>query len=232
MDLKKRDLFFVKDFVYGSIDGIITTFAVVAGVSGAGLASSIILIMGFSNLFADGFSMAIGNYLSVKSEQELYYKERDRESHEIISTPKEEINDVVTIFRKKGFKGLILEKIVSTITKNKKVWVDVMMTEELGLIIENVNPFKSAVITFISFLLMGFIPLITFVINLFVPSISGVAFIISLVISFIALFMVGVIKGFLLKKKWYISGGQTLMIGGLAAIISYSVGFLIKGLIN
>ncbi|MBD3312346.1 hypothetical protein GF352_02735 [archaeon] len=224
--MKNTNLFFTKDFVYGSIDGIITTFAVVAGVSGAGLASSVILILGFANLLADGLSMSISNYLSVKSEQELYHKERKREEKELITTPEEEVKDIETIFKNKGFKGKMLDKIVKTIIKNKKVWVDTMMKEELGLTIENVNPKKSALVTFGSFILMGFIPLLTFVIGIFIP--IGNMFIISLIISFIALFLVGLIKGFILEQPWYISGGQTLGIGSVAAIVAYAVGFLMQ----
>jgi len=231
MKIKKLNLFFVKDFVYGSIDGIITTFAVVAGVSGARLTLSIILILGFANLLADGLSMSISNYLSVKSEQEHYHKERKREEKELITTPHEEVKDIEQIFRKKGFKGKMLDKIVNTIIKNQKVWVDTMMKEELGLSIENVNPKRSALVTFGSFLIMGFIPLITFVIGIFIPQINSIAFILSLTISFIALFLVGTIKGLVLEKKWYVSGGETLIIGSIAAIIAYSVGFLMQSII-
>jgi VIT1/CCC1 family predicted Fe2+/Mn2+ transporter len=73
----------IEDFVYGAIDGSVTTFAVVAGVVGAALSPSIILILGFANLFADGFSMAIGNYLGTKSQKEYIEKERKREEWEI-----------------------------------------------------------------------------------------------------------------------------------------------------
>lgn len=231
MKLDSKNQFFIKDFVYGSIDGIITTFAVVAGVSGAGLASTIILILGFANLLADGLSMSISNYLSVKSEQEHYHKERRREEEELRTTPHEEVRDIEQIFSKKGFKGKILDKIVNTIIKNQKVWVDTMMKEELGLTIDNIDPRKSALVTFGSFLIMGFIPLITFVIGAFIPEINQAAFTISLIISFIALFMVGLIKGLVLDQKWYISGGQTLIIGSIAAIVAYSVGFLMQGII-
>jgi VIT1/CCC1 family predicted Fe2+/Mn2+ transporter len=225
------NLFFLKDFVYGSIDGIITTFAVVSGVSGAALPASIILILGFANLFADGLSMGISNYLSVKSEQEQYYEERRKEERSVKTKPKEETREIRSIFRKKGFKGKMLDKIVKTITKKEKVWIDTMMKEELELFIEKEHPLKSALITFGSFIGMGFIPLITFIIGIFVPTVNNNAFIISLILSLTSLFLVGVTKGYLLKRKWYISGIQTLGIGSLAAITAYVVGFLIKSIV-
>lgn len=230
--MKIKETFFLKDFVYGSVDGIITTFAVVSGVVGAALPLTVILILGFANLFADGLSMSIGNYLSVKSEQELYYKERAREEEEIKKTPKSEVKDIERIFKKKGFKGDLLNKIINVITNNKKIWVDTMMCEEIGLIIDKVNPLKSAIVTFFSFIIMGFIPLITFIIGMFIPGFNESAFIISSIITLIALFSVGAIKGVIIKRKWFFSGSQTMIIGGLAAITSFIVGFLIKGIVN
>jgi VIT1/CCC1 family predicted Fe2+/Mn2+ transporter len=73
----------VENFVYGAIDGAVTTFAIVTGVVGASLSPSIIIILGFANLLADGFSMAIGNYLAVKTENVFIHKERKREEWEI-----------------------------------------------------------------------------------------------------------------------------------------------------
>jgi len=221
----------VKDFVYGAIDGVITTFAVVSGVEGAALAPTIILILGFANLFADGFSMSVSNYLSNKSEKELYEKEKKREAHEVKTIPEEERKEIEQIYKKKGFKGNLLKRVVDKITSNKRVWVDTMMKEELGLFTELVNPFKSAITTFISFVLMGLIPLLGFIISQAIPLFIDYAFTFSVFITLFSLFIIGVIKSSIVKSDWFISGLQTMSVGGIAAGIAYFIGFILQVLI-
>src|SRR6187455_2998083 len=124
---------YLPEIVYGSIDGIVTTFAVVAGSSGADLGINIILILGVSNLLADGLSMSIGSYLSKKSEQDNYLKHLKIEEWEIENMPDEERKEIIDIYKAKGFSGHELDIVVNRITANKKVWLDTMMKDELGL---------------------------------------------------------------------------------------------------
>ena len=138
----------IEDFVYGATDGAVTTFAVVAGVVGAELSPSIILILGFSNLFADGFSMAIGNYLGSKSQKGYIEKEKRRKEWEIDNLVEQEKQEIKDIYKEKGFKEEILEEIVRVITSKKKVWIDTMMKEELGLIEDKKQPLDAAITTF------------------------------------------------------------------------------------
>jgi VIT1/CCC1 family predicted Fe2+/Mn2+ transporter len=154
---------YLAEFVYGGIDGSVTTFAVVAGSVGAGLDSTVIIILGFANLFADGFAMSIGAYLSSKTDVDNYEKHKAIEYWEVENVPEKEKDEIREIFQRKGFKGKLLEDVVETITDDKDRWVDVMMKEELGLIEENKSPFKIGLITFLSFLLLGFIPLLVYV---------------------------------------------------------------------
>ena len=121
------------DFIYGSIDGAVTTFAIVAGVMGASLPSVIILILGFANLFADGFSMAAANYQASKARNEFVQMKRRQEEWEIDNLEDQEKEEIREIYREKGFKDELLEEVVRTITSRRKVWVDTMMKEELGL---------------------------------------------------------------------------------------------------
>ena len=124
----------IEEFVYGATDGAVTTFAVVAGVVGAALSPSIILILGFANLFADGFSMAVGNYLGAKSQKEFIERKRRREEWEIDNLVEQEKQEIKDIYTQKGFKAELLNEIVNVITATRKVWIDTMMREELGLI--------------------------------------------------------------------------------------------------
>ncbi len=221
----------VSDFVYGGIDGAVTTFAVVAGVSGASLSPGIVLVLGFANLFADGFAMAVGNYLGTKSHIEFANKIRRAEENSIIEKPEEEREEIHEIYKQKGFSGDHLQKTVDVITSNKKIWIDTMMTDEFGIIEETKSPIKAALTTFIAFNIMGIIPLFSFILYYFFPFFKESAFITSIIFTSIALFLVGSIKANIVDKKWFLSGLETLIIGGVAALIAYFIGFWLKGLV-
>lgn len=221
---------YLGDFVFGAIDGSITTFAVVSGVAGASLSSSIVLILGFANLFADGFSMAIGNYLSSKSDIEFVKKEREREEWEVEHFPNGEIEEIREIYAKKGFKGKRLDTVVKAITSNKKLWVDTMLIEELGLTSETKNPVRSAFSTFAAFVVIGFIPLLSYVLSYFIEGLKSIVYPVSILLTAITFFFIGSAKVFLTGKKWLLSGFETLLIGGAAAVIAYIIGYLLRGL--
>ena len=156
---------YLGEFVYGAIDGSVTTFAVVAGAAGAGLSSAVVVILGFANLIADGFAMSVGSYLSTKSENDNYEKHKKIEYWEVENLPEKEKEEIREIYRAKGFEGELLEQIVDKITEDKDRWVDVMMKEELEMIQENKSPITMAAVTFISFIIVGFVPLIIYVLD-------------------------------------------------------------------
>ncbi len=220
----------LEDFTYGSIDGAVTTFAVVAGVIGASLSPSIVLILGFANLFGDGFSMAIGNYLASKARKEYIEKERRSEEWEIDNLPEQERREIRDIYANKGFKDELLEQIVRIITSRRKVWLDTMMKEELGLIEGKRRPLDTALSTFAGFNIIGIIPLIPFVFFFIVGSSfsSSDTFQYSVISTAIAFFLIGIVKGKIVKRSLFKSGIYTLAIGGIAAIVAYLVGYLLS----
>jgi VIT1/CCC1 family predicted Fe2+/Mn2+ transporter len=221
---------YLPDFVYGGIDGSVTTFAIVAGVTGASLSPTIVLILGFANLFADGFSMAISNYLSTKSRKEYAEKIRKSEEHSVINIPEEETQEIREIFSEKGFSGKQLDDAVEIITSNQDIWIDTMMKDEFGIFEDHTSPLKSAIVTFISFNLIGFIPLLAYVLSYFSDSFKSNTFTLSIVLTSIAFFIVGTVKGRVVGRRWLFSGFETLLIGGAAAVIAYYVGYLLRGL--
>lgn len=219
----------IQDFVYGATDGAVTTFAVVAGVVGAALSPSIILILGFANLLADGCSMAIGNYLGSKSQKEYMEKERRREEWEIDNLVEQEKQEIKDIYTKKGFKAELLDEIVNVITSRRKVWVDTMMREELGLIEDKKQPLDAAITTFVAFNLVGLIPLIPFVflhVSGFVISTEH-AFLYSVIFTGISFFIIGIVRGKNVNKSLFRTGINTLAVGGIAASVAYLVGYLL-----
>lgn len=220
------------DFIYGSIDGAVTTFAIVAGVIGASLPSGIILILGFANLFADGFSMAAANYQASKARNEFIEMKRRQEEWEIDNLEEQEKDEIRDIYKKKGFKDELLEEIVRIITSRRKVWVDTMMKEELGLIEDEKNPIDSSISTFIGFNLIGLIPLIPFMIFMMIGvDANSEAFVYSTISIIAAFFLVGMIKGKIVKKSKIRAGIYTLIIGGVASIVAYSVGYGLQSVV-
>ncbi len=225
---KIKKLYFLKDFVYGGMDGVVTTFSVISGVMGAKLSPTIILIMGFANLFADGFSMAIGNIMSVRTEKELYEMEKKRETEETKKFPEEEIEDIRKIYRKKGFSGRLLDDVVKVITSKRRVWVDTMMKEELGLSVDNTDLKKSSLITLISFMSMGVIPLLSYIALQLFNIDEAVANMVSVDMTLFTLFIIGSIKGKMVKKSMFKSGMEVMAVGGIAATVAYLTGYILK----
>ncbi len=221
------------DFIYGSIDGAITTFAVVAGVMGASLSPTIVLILGFANLFADGFSMAAANYQASKAKNEYIEMKRKQEEWEIDNLEDQEKDEIREIYEKKGFKDELLEEIVRIITSRRKVWVDTMMREELGLIEDEKKPLDSSLSTFVGFNLIGLIPLIPFMVFIGLGiDLNSHVFTLSTVFVVAAFFLVGVIKGKIVKKSKIKSGIYTVIIGGVAALVAYWIGYGLNSLVN
>lgn len=220
------------DFVYGGIDGAVTTFAVVAGVTGANLSVPVILILGFANLFADGFSMATSKYLSDKASLETFEKIRQIEFRHLKEKPDHERQEVVEILQKYGLKGDALEKATAQITANPAAWVDLMMRNEFNMTQENVSPIKGSIATFIAFILIGFIPLVGYTFQAFLPMGQANIFWATCVFTLLALFIVGAVKSRFSMRSWFISGLETVFFGGIAASLAYLVGYLLKGLVS
>jgi len=216
---------YLGDAVLGAIDGCVTTFAVVAGAAGAGLSAGVAIILGFANLLADGFSMAASNYQRAKSEHELLAKARATEELHVREVPDGEREEVRQIFAAKGFSGDTLEEIVRGITQDKRLWVDTMLTEELGLRLDLPSPWVAALTTFAGFCVAGLLPLLPYLL----PGLpASWVFPVSSVATALAFLGIGVLKGRVLHHPLLKSGIQTLFLGGTAASLAYVVGVLLR----
>ncbi|MCH7413657.1 VIT1/CCC1 transporter family protein [Belliella sp. R4-6] len=221
---------YLREFVYGGIDGAVTTFAVVAGAVGANLDPSIIIILGFANLLADGFSMSVGAFLSSKSDQENYDKHKAIEYWEVDNLPQKEREEIEEIYRNKGFEGELLQKVVDVITSDKDRWVNEMMKDELNMMEETKSPFKIGLATLISFIVVGFIPLMIYVYDYFQET-SFDVFLWTSIFTGIAFATVGWLKSFVNQTNIFKSIGETLALGFLAALVAYYVGDFLESLI-
>jgi vacuolar iron transporter family protein len=222
---------YLKDMVFGAIDGSITTFAIVSGVAGAGLSSSIVIVLGLANLLADGFSMAASNFLGTRAENAFRASMREREESEIDIYPEGEKEEVRQIFAMKGFEGQSLDHVVEVITSNRTLWVDTMMQEEHGLSPENTSEWWSAGVTFVSFVVAGALPLVTFLLNYFVPEMIDSPFLISALLTALCFALVGLGKGHFTSAGYGLSVVETLVVGGVAAALAYAVGYGLQSLV-
>ncbi len=210
----------LRDVVYGGIDGSVTTFAIVAGVAGAGLSPFVIVALGLANVLADGFSMAAGNYSGTKAELDNIRRIRVIEERHISLYPDGERQEVREILAQKGLSGRVLDEATDAITANHENWINLMIEGEYGLGTVDPNPFKAAMATFMAFLVAGMIPLLPFLLSV------ENAFTVSVWMTMGVFFAIGALKSRWSLAPWWRSGIETLLIGGAAALIAYLVGSL------
>jgi len=227
----------LKELVYGGIDGIITTFAVVAGFVGATMLTSdddgqgmtisvtVVLIFGLANLFADGFSMGVGDFLSSRAEKKLFEKERQKEMAAINDdeTFVFEYDETVFLLIEKGFSEKDAQTLTDIYKKNSDFWVEFMMHYELDMPKPDESPVRSAVVTFLSFIVFGMMPLLPYIFDI---SIFDGPFVTASVFAAIALAILGFIRAQFTKENLFTSIVEIVGLGMSAALIAYFVGTL------
>ncbi len=217
---------YIHDIVYGANDGIVTTFAVVSGVTGAELSSSLIVILGFANVLADAVSMGLGNYLSGKSRKDNYQRLLKEELREMKEIPEIEREEIREIFETKGFTGADLDRATDIITSDTKVWADTMMREEHGMAPdEDGSPALHAVMTFLSFILFGSIPIVPYLL----PLANTSRFIVTIISTVIALLTVGFLRSWVTRERLIRGPLEILSVGLACACVAYVVGVALKG---
>lgn len=210
----------IRDLILGGQDGLVNVLGIVLAIATATHSKYIILISGLAATFAESISMAAVAYTSSKAAKEYYEKQLAMEWEEVRTRPAEEIREIREIYAQRGFKGSLLNKVVQTITRNKKVWVDVMMKEELGLSPEEfAHPVRDAFVVGIAAIVGSIIPLIPY---LFMP--LDAALWATLAISTLALFISGAIKGKYTGINPFKSAVEMAVVGMTAAIAGYLIG--------
>lgn len=216
---------YIRDWVYGGIDGAVTTFAIISGVVGAELSTRTIIIMGFANLIADGFSMAASNYSGTKTEVDNLERLRRIERKHIAIEPEGEREEIRQILQSKGIEGEALESAVAAVTSNDETWISTMLADEYGLSEMVRSPMLSAASTFIAFLICGLVPLMPYLIG------NEDSFTVSLVATAIVFFGIGAAKSTWSPQPWWRSGLETLTIGLAASAVAYAIGYFLKSVV-
>lgn len=213
--------------VLGGIDGCVTTFAVVAGAFGAGFSTTVALVLGFANLLADGFSMAVSNHEAMSAQRDLADSIRQTEREHIRKVPEGEREEIRQIFAAKGFEPPVLESIVDTISQNETLWVETMLREEYGLQESADSPIQAGLTTFVAFVVVGTMPLLPLLI-------SGMTalqqFILSSLVAGSMFFAIGSLKSLVLGQPILRAGVRTLLTGGTAASLALLAGYLLRQL--
>lgn len=221
---------YLKDAVYGANDGIITTFAIVAGVAGADLAVPIVLLLGSASLLADGFSMAASSLLAARSERDVYQRERSVEEWELRNRRVSELTEMQALFKERGYSPQDAKNLTDLLVKNKDLWLDTIMREELKLSgAHTLEPIWGALTTFFAFVIAGIIPLFSY---FFLPPNHPHLFFAASLLTVIALFAAGAIRSRFIKRSAFFAGIEMMAVGGIAAVIAYTIGAFVKTLIG
>lgn len=219
-----REKNWFRDIILGGQDGLVNVLGIVLGVSAATADNKILIVASMAAGFAEAVSMGAVAYTSTMAEKDFYEKEQKREAEEIATVPQKEKEEIRRIYEAKGFSGDTLEKIVATITANKKVWLNTMMEEELNLSpVETKSAVQSSIIVGIAALMASFVPILPF----FFLSHSQAAAA-ALLLSGAILFLTGVYEAKTYVGNWWKNGMQMLFIGLGAALIGFIIGNIFR----
>ncbi|MBI4360400.1 VIT1/CCC1 transporter family protein [Candidatus Micrarchaeota archaeon] len=213
----------IRDVILGANDGFVSMLGLVTGVASGTSESGFVVLAGIVGAVAAAISMALGNYISVKSQIEVYDAQIEQEKTEMRQMPDVERREVWEIYKKKGFRGKQLEGIVKHLTSNRKRWLNVMLQEELGIHAQDLgHPVQSGVLTGVAFAAAAAFPILPYAA---LP--ARTALWVSVALTLLAVFATGALKTRFTKRTWWISGMEMTLIAGIAAAIGFLAGDIV-----
>ena len=222
---------YIRQIVYGGIDGIVTTFAVVAGFAGlaaegtAEVGVLAVLLFGLANLFADATSMGLGEFLSARSEQDVYRAVRAKERREIETSPAQEKAETIQILKAKGVRPDDAEAMSDILLRNPEMMADFMMQYEIGLAdTTDERPWLNGLVTFCSFIVLGSVPLLPYIL----AGAGTEVFLVSCAATFAALVALGILRWSVSLESLARCVGETLLVGGACAVVAFGVGLAFR----
>ncbi|AKH32881.1 VIT family protein [candidate division SR1 bacterium Aalborg_AAW-1] len=225
---------YIGEVVYGGIDGIVTTFAVVAGFVGAGASATLgdigplaVVLFGLANLFGDGVSMGLGKYLSTKSEQDIYHREWNNEKVATTEYHEKKYTDTVAILMEQGVEQIEAEQMTDIMVKHPELWIKWQMDNVVGMPdVRDEKPIAQGLITLFSFIVFGAIPLIPYI---FLG--EGYDYwTISLVMTGGSLILLGIVRWYITKMNFIGTVAQMVVLGTVAAAVAYWTGDIVMKL--
>ena len=209
--------------IFGVSDGLVSNLSLVMGVVGAQADNQFIVLAGIAGLLAGAFSMAAGEWISMQSQRELFERQIELEREELRVMPEQEEAELAVLYRRKGIPDADARRLAHHLMQDPEMALDTKVREELGLDPAQLgSPLGAAGGSFLAFVVGAFVPLLPFLLT------SGTAaFVGSLVLSMIALFLVGAGVSLLTGRSVVRSGLRQMLIGGLAAAVTFGVGTLI-----
>lgn len=225
---------YIKNIVYGGLDGIITTFSIIAAAVGASLEMKVIITMGVANLIADGISMGLGDYLSSTFENKYIISEKEKEEYEYDHNKQYEVEELKELYHQEGLEEKDAEDIVNILSKEKykDIFLKHMINLELGLDLPDGNPIHEGAVTFFSFIIFGFIPVLFYIIFYAADLEYDVSFIITCFISATTMFLLGFTQA-IITKQHKLKGGFIMMGNGVfASMCAFFIGYGLEKGIN
>ena len=220
----------LRDAVFGAIDGTVTTFAVVAGAIGAELSGGIVLILGLANLFADGLSMAVGNYLGERADEQAQERARVEAERVVRERPEQAEIELRLHYARLGLANTELERVVEAVTSDRAVWVETLMSGRFGPREKHRSPRTAAVVVYLAFLVAGAMPLLVFIADALGVEFGKALFPLGIGATLTTFFGVGMLKGLVVARPWWRDGLETLALGSITAGVAFAIGWLLRGL--
>lgn len=222
----------LKQLVYGGNDGIVTTFAIVAGFAGAGaegvaqIGALAVLVFGLANLFADAVSMGLGEFLSMRSQNDLYHQRHATQIRQIESDPATERRQMAGLLRARGLSGPEADTAAGVLATHPPLMADLTLSWGYGMQApEDANPALNGVMTFLSFVVFGAVPLSPY----FLMAPTQTTFYLSAGMTLLALVALGLLRWIATRDRLRRSVAETVAVGSVCALVAYAVGWLVGG---
>ncbi len=226
---KNVDTSLVREVVFGMEDGMVSTLGAITGIAAAANNHYLVVLAGLVVISVESISMAVGSYLSNKSEKEIEERKLFEEKFELKAYPEEEKKELIGMYMKDGWPQALAHQMGEVASQNKKLFLREMSVRELNILPENIgNPLKNGMFMGISYIIGGSIPLLPYILISQIP----MAITLSIPITLFGLFCLGVGTSHFSKRSWWKAGMEMLVLAALAALVGYGVGQAVDTLIS
>ena len=209
--------------IFGINDGLVSNLSLIMGVAGARVSNHVILLAGVAGLLAGAFSMAAGEYISMRVQREVFERLIHLEAHELATQPDEELEELAAIYRSKGIPPELATEVATALMRDPQVALETHAREELGLDPDQLgSPWGAAGSSFVTFAFGAFVPLVPFLIT------SGTTAVVwSATLSALTLFVVGALVSIITGTRVWFAGLRAVLVGAAAATTTFLIGRLI-----